>query len=251
MQITPQNVGRLAPAWIFHTGEHRPAGPKGSSFEDTPILADGKLLVCTPTDRVFALDPLTGRALWAFDPKLAAGLKPGSDFLCRGVAVWRDTAASPDADCRARVVLATLDLRVIELDLTTGRPCEGFGEHGTVRLSPDPPPRYPGAVTFDSPPAVVGDTLVLGTALDDMTEARASGSAVCGLDAAPGCCAGGSTRHLRPPRGRSSRAAAMSGRRSRRTRRRAGCSCRPPRRVLRSGAANGPATTALRRRSWR
>ena len=186
MQITPQNVGRLAPAWIFHTGEHRPAGPKGSSFEDTPILADGKLLVCTSTDRVFALDPLTGRALWAFDPKLAAGLKPGSDFLCRGVAVWRDTAASPDADCRARVVLATLDLRVIELDLTTGRPCEGFGEHGTVRLSPDPPPRYPGAVTFDSPPAVVGDTLVLGTALDDMTEARASGSAVCGLDARTG-----------------------------------------------------------------
>jgi len=186
MQITPQNVGRLAPAWIFHTGEHRPAGPKGSSFEDTPILADGKLLVCTSTDRVFALDSLTGRALWAFDPKLAAGLKPGSDFLCRGVAVWRDTAASPDADCRARVVLATLDLRVIELDLTTGRPCEGFGEHGTVRLSPDPPPRYPGAVAFDSPPAVVGDTLVLGTALDDMTEARASGSAVCGLDARTG-----------------------------------------------------------------
>ena len=186
MQITPQNVGRLAPAWIFHTGEHRPAGPKGSSFEDTPILADGKLLVCTSTDRVFALDSLTGRALWAFDPKLAAGLKPGSDFLCRGVAVWRDIAASPDADCRARVVLATLDLRVIELDLTTGHPCEGFGEHGTVRLSPDPPPRYPGAVAFDSPPAVVGDTLVLGTALDDMTEARASGSAVCGLDARTG-----------------------------------------------------------------
>jgi quinoprotein glucose dehydrogenase len=93
-QITPQNVGRLAPAWIFHTGEHRPAGPKGSSFKDTPILADGKLLVCTSTDRVFALDPLTGRALWAFDPKLTARLKPASDFLCRGVAVWRDTAAS-------------------------------------------------------------------------------------------------------------------------------------------------------------
>jgi quinoprotein glucose dehydrogenase len=52
-------------------GERRPAGPKGSSFEDTPILADGRLLACTPTDRVFALDPLIGREIWAFDPKLA------------------------------------------------------------------------------------------------------------------------------------------------------------------------------------
>ena len=185
-QITPQNVGRLTPAWIFHTGEQQPPGPKGASFEDTPILADGKLLVCTPTDRVFALDPLTGHPIWEFDPKLAAGLKPASDFLCRGVAVWRDTAASPATDCRTRVVLATLDLRVIELDLATGRPCDGFGERGTVRVAPARPPRYPGAMAFDSPPAVVGDTLVIGSALDDMTQARPSGSAVRGLDVRTG-----------------------------------------------------------------
>lgn len=108
-QITPQNVGRLAPAWIFHTGERRTAGPHGSSFEDTPILADGRLLVCTPTDRVFALDPLTGREIWAFDPKLARGLEPAADFLCRGVAVWRRrpfafkrSAHSPPRPYRAR-----------------------------------------------------------------------------------------------------------------------------------------------------
>src|SRR5215831_7054087 len=156
VQITAQNVGRLGPAWIFHTGEQRPPGPKGASFEDTPILADGRLLVCTPTDRVFALDPLTGREIWAFDPKLAPDLKPPADFLCRGVAVWRDAAAVPGADCAARVVLATLDLRVIELDLATGRPCAGFGEHGTVRLSPAAPQRYAGEMALDSPPAIIG-----------------------------------------------------------------------------------------------
>jgi quinoprotein glucose dehydrogenase len=185
-QITPQNVSRLAPAWVFHTGERRPAGPKGASFENTPLLADGRLLVCTPTDRVFALDPLTGHAIWAFDPKLSPDLRPASDFLCRGVAVWRDAAAAPGADCRTRVVLATLDLRVIELDLASGRLCTGFGERGTVRLSPARPPRYPGAMALDSPPAVVRDTLVVGSALDDMTEARPSGSAVRGLDARTG-----------------------------------------------------------------
>jgi quinoprotein glucose dehydrogenase len=185
-QITPQNVGRLVPAWTFHTGERRRPGPQGSSFEDTPILADGRLLVCTPTDRVFALNPLTGRAIWAFDPKLSPGLRPGSGFLCRGVAVCRDGAAAPGADCGTRVVLATLDLRVIELDLATGRPCAGFGERGTVRVAPAWPPRYPGAMAFDSPPAVINDTLVVGSALDDMTEARPSGSAVRGLDARTG-----------------------------------------------------------------
>jgi len=147
-QITPQNVGRLAPAWIFHTGERRPPGPQGASFEDTPILADGRLLVCTPTDRVLALDPLTGREIWTFDPKLAPDLKPAADFLCRGVAVWRDAVAAPGVDCAARVVLATLDLRVIELDLATGRPCAGFGEHGTVRLSPAAPQRYAGEMAL-------------------------------------------------------------------------------------------------------
>ena len=185
-QITPQNVGRLAPAWIFHTGERRPAGAKGASFEDTPILADGRLLVCTPTDRVFALDPLTGREIWAFDPKLAPGLRPANDFLCRGVAVWRDAAAAAGADCAARVVLATLDLRVIELDLATGRPCAGFGKQGTVRVSPAAPQRYAGATTLASPPAAVGDTLVVGSTVDDMSAARAPGSAVRGLDARTG-----------------------------------------------------------------
>ena len=183
---SPQNVERLAQAWTFHTGERRPPGPHGASFEDTPILADGRLLVCTPTDRVFALDPLTGREIWAFDPKLASGLKPANDFLCRGVAVWHDTAAAPEAHCAARVVLATLDLRVIELDLATGDPCAGFGEHGTVRLSPASPQRYAGEMALDSPPAIVGDTLVVGAAVDDMTDARAPGSAVRGLDARTG-----------------------------------------------------------------
>ena len=83
---------------------------------------------------MIALDPLTGRQDWAFDPKLSASLKPANDFVCRGVAVWHDSSAAPDAACRARVILATLDARVIELDLATGRPCAEFGDQGTVRL---------------------------------------------------------------------------------------------------------------------
>jgi len=184
--ITRDNVHLLAPAWTFHTGERPRPGPNGASFEDTPILADGKLLICTPSDRVIALDPLTGRQEWAFDPKLPADLKPNSDFVCRGVAVWRDAEAKPDAACRARVALATLDARVIELDLATGRPCEGFGEHGTVTLASAPSQLYPGELVLDSPPAVLGDALIVGSSIDDMTRAGTPGAEVRALDARTG-----------------------------------------------------------------
>jgi quinoprotein glucose dehydrogenase len=184
--ITRDTVNRLAPAWTFHTGDRWPSGRQGASFEDTPILADGRLLVCTPTDRVIALDPLTGRPIWSYDPELAAGLEPGSSFLCRGVAVWHDASVAPASVCAARVVLATLDARVIELDLATGAPCDSFGEHGTVRLPIDPAPLYPGELVLDSPPVMLNDTLVVGSALDDMTRALSPGADVWALDARTG-----------------------------------------------------------------
>jgi quinoprotein glucose dehydrogenase len=126
--ITRDNVHLLAQAWTFHTGDQPHASGHGASFEDTPILSDGKLLVCTPSDRVIALDPLTGQQDWAFDPKRSASLKPANDFVCRGVAVWHDPSAAPGAVCGARVILATLDAPVIELDLAMGSPCTEFGD---------------------------------------------------------------------------------------------------------------------------
>ena len=41
-----------------------------ASFENTPILADGRLYMCSPFNEVSALEPGTGRQIWRFDPKL-------------------------------------------------------------------------------------------------------------------------------------------------------------------------------------
>ena len=71
-QINPGNVGRLQRVWTFHTGDIAggSSGNARSGFETTPLMVDGKFFITTGFNRVIALDPVTGRQLWAFDPRL-------------------------------------------------------------------------------------------------------------------------------------------------------------------------------------
>jgi quinoprotein glucose dehydrogenase len=135
-QITPANVGSLAQAWSFSTGDMASKGDAmaRASFENTPILADGRLYVCSPFDEVSAIDPGTGRQIWRFDPKIDTTVRYPNDDTCRGVAYWRNPAAA-NGPCAARIYLATLDRRLIALDAATGKPCDGFGDRGTVTIA--------------------------------------------------------------------------------------------------------------------
>src|SRR6185437_10789180 len=92
VQITPQNVATLRSAWTFHTGDIS-VGSKGrtrSGFETTPLMINGRLYLTTPFNRVIALDPTTGRQLWAYDPKIDEALPYGDGLINRGLAAWRD-----------------------------------------------------------------------------------------------------------------------------------------------------------------
>ena len=57
--ITPQNVARLVPAWEIHTGDVSDGSGdvSATSFQATPILFEDTLYVCTPFNRILALDP--------------------------------------------------------------------------------------------------------------------------------------------------------------------------------------------------
>src|SRR5689334_19660209 len=72
-QITPANVTGLKQAWSYSTGAlTRHAGSiSKSAFENTPILDEGKLFVCSAFQEVSAIDPGTGKELWRFDPHLS------------------------------------------------------------------------------------------------------------------------------------------------------------------------------------
>jgi quinoprotein glucose dehydrogenase len=87
-QITPANVDRLTIAWTFSTRDLATKGEamRRASFEDTPILVDGRLYICSPFNEVSALDPGTGQELWRFDPEIDPRIDYPNSFVCRGVA---------------------------------------------------------------------------------------------------------------------------------------------------------------------
>ena len=98
-QITPGNVKDLAVAWHFHTGDHKRASDPGEfTFETTPIKVGDLLYLCTPHDIVIALDPVTGRTRWRFDPHVQV---TGTQHMsCRGVSYYDSNAAPARRRCR-------------------------------------------------------------------------------------------------------------------------------------------------------
>jgi quinoprotein glucose dehydrogenase len=160
-QVTPANVTQLAIAWTYSTSDMASKGEamQHASFEDTPILADGRLYVCSPFSEVSAIDPGTGRQIWRFDPKVDSSVLYPNDYVCRGVAFWH--APNANGACASRIYVATIDRRLIALDAATGRPCAGFGDHGTVTIALDavpgsPPIAYSTAATESEVHRVLG-----------------------------------------------------------------------------------------------
>jgi quinoprotein glucose dehydrogenase len=167
-QINRENVAQLKLAWTCRTGamdvdtelNHKAA------FEATPILADGRLFLSTPYDHVIALNPVSGKKIWEFDPKL--DLTHGySEVTSRGVSAWRDPAAKPSAPCALRVFIGTLDARLIALDGATGTPCADFGAKGQIDLTRDVNLRDVGDYQVTSATSIAGDLVIVGSSIGD------------------------------------------------------------------------------------
>ena len=57
-QITPANVGDLEIAWMYHIGQApKIEGTMLPALEATPIVADGRMFLCSTVNKVVALDP--------------------------------------------------------------------------------------------------------------------------------------------------------------------------------------------------
>lgn len=187
-EITPENVAQLQTAWEFRTRafEGREDVIDRTAFENTPILVDDKLVLCTPFNEVIAVHPGTGAEIWRFDPKIDKTQRPANQFICRGVSQWRDAAAAQGAACATRILTGTNDSRVIALDAATGRPCTDFGVNGEVKVEPSMALRWPGERQITSAPAIVGDVVVVGSAISDNLRVAAPAGTVHAFDVRTG-----------------------------------------------------------------
>jgi quinohemoprotein ethanol dehydrogenase len=105
-QINAGNVGQLGLAWYADLATDR-------GQEATPLVMDGALFNTEPWNITTAYDAATGRVLWRYDPQvpLRYGRLACCDIVTRGLAAWHD-----------RIIVATLDGRLIALDKDTGTP---------------------------------------------------------------------------------------------------------------------------------
>ena len=184
-QINRQSVRRLAVAWTYHTGEV-PQG-RSRSFEATPLALDGRLYFVTPLGKIIALDATSGREVWKYDAQVDPQIRFG-DFTSRGVSSWRDNRKQRGDPCQRRIFAGLVDARLIALDLATGKPCADFGESGVVDLRNglrnSPVERAEYEVT--SPPAIVGDLVITGSAVADNNRTNAASGEVRAYNARSG-----------------------------------------------------------------
>ena len=187
-QLNTENVHKLEEAWRFRTGELGQGHREPFAFQANPILVEGRLYLPTGSAIVFALDPATGEELWRHDPKIDRS-KPHAEIANRGVTSWVDPDADPEDACRHRIFVGTLDARLIALDGATGLPCRDFGEQGQVWLNRGVrADEYSDWVnyTVTSPPVIVGDLVIVGSAIGDNRAVESELGIVRGIDARTG-----------------------------------------------------------------
>ena len=190
-QITSANVDQLEAAWVYRTGDvsdgSSPTIPSGSAFEVTPVLVEGALVFCTPFNRVIALDPLTGGELWKFDPAVDLRGNYGNQLVCRGISQWSDPLPDLRSTCRSRVFTNTNDGYLLAIDAMTGKLCSDFGSGGRVNLNQGVGDQdYLGEYQLTSPPAVIGNRVVVGGAVSDNRRVDAPSGVVRAFDVRSG-----------------------------------------------------------------
>ncbi len=149
-QITPANVTKLVRAWTYDIGEPG-GGFRGTGA--TPIVVGGIMYFSTPGGKEVALNAATGAEVWKYDLKEVTPTGRGAKY---GVSYWPgDGKAAP------RVIVATTDGLLIQLDAKTGKLYKNVGDNGIVDLKTGMVEKYGGGYTPGSTPAIYKNLAII------------------------------------------------------------------------------------------
>lgn len=143
-EINDGNIGQLGLAWSLDLDV-------GNSVTG-PIAVDGVIYFARAYSVVVAVDAVSGKTLWTYDPKApeASGARLRQGWGSRGIAWWN-----------GKVYTATQDGRLIALDAKTGTPV------WTSQTIDDGDPRF-----ISGPPRVFDGKVMIGNAGADEANIR-------------------------------------------------------------------------------
>lgn len=120
-QIDRANVGRLAVAWTYHSGDGN------GNLQCNPIFVDGVMYAPTGGGHVVAVDAATGKEMWSYQPE-KQGTRLEDAPARRGLLYWPG-----DASGGARILFTCGDW-IYAVDPKTGQPVASFGKAGRTEL---------------------------------------------------------------------------------------------------------------------
>src|SRR6202163_572545 len=109
-QITDQNVSGLGLAWFLDIDS-------AMGVVSEPIVVDGVIYVSAPMSRVYAVDAVSGKLIWKFDPHIRLNMAINGSYSARtnaGVAVWDGKVYVGTGDCRLIAIDAAAGTQVWE-----------------------------------------------------------------------------------------------------------------------------------------
>jgi quinoprotein glucose dehydrogenase len=168
-QIDTTNVSTLKAAWIYRSGDADTVNH--SQIQCNPIVVNGIVYGTSPQLKLLAIDAMTGKEKWKFDPKAdTVGNDSRLRFILnnnRGVTYWSD-----GDDKR---ILFAAGAYLFAIDALSGNIIGSFGKSGKVDmhegLGRDVADLY---VAVTSPGIIYKDLIIMGSRVSE------------GSDAAPG-----------------------------------------------------------------
>lgn len=181
-EITAANLHQLELAWSYRSGElGEDFTDRSFSLQANPLVWNGTIYFSTATGFAIAVDAQTGKERWRYHAPIPKD-SGYSESASRGISLWHGESG----ECPDRVFLGTRTGQLHAINATTGEACADFGSSGFVDLSLDVGSEDIGDYGITSPPAIINDSVIVGSAIGDNRAVKTELGIVRALDARSG-----------------------------------------------------------------